>query len=435
MKNTNPQTAVPGYSIPESKSPYAIVIGLDCFTGLQTSRILARRKVPVIGIATDIKHACSRTNVCQKKIKANVGNSEFINLLKSIGPTLKHKAVLFPCTDMSVLLISRNRRELAEWYHFALPEEKVVEMLMDKIKFYTFAMKEGFPIPGTFFLKSRADAEKAAQQLNFPCMLKPPMNTPVWSENAKFKVYRISDAKELLETYDATHRWADMLMVQEWIEGDDSTLYSINCYFDANSEPLATFIAHKIRQWPPRTGVSCLGEEVRNDIVLEESVRLFKHVNYYGLGYVEMKRDVRTGKHYIIEPNIGRPTGRSAITEAGGVELLYTKYCDLLGRALPENRVQKYTGAKWIYLRRDLQSAWYYWRRGELTLPEWWRSIRGRKFYALFSRADPIPFFEDIRSTFVKKGLKKKSSVAKPRVSKMVPSVEEVEIKKQASNL
>ncbi|HKZ01966.1 MAG TPA: hypothetical protein VJ180_06995, partial [Pyrinomonadaceae bacterium] len=64
---------------------------------------------------------------------------------------------------------------------------------------------------------------------------------------------------------------------------------------------------------------------------------MFQSVNYRGLGYVEMKRDVNTGKHFIIEPNIGRPTGRSAIAEAGGVAMLYAAYCDTVQRTLPVN--------------------------------------------------------------------------------------------------
>jgi predicted ATP-grasp superfamily ATP-dependent carboligase len=187
-----------------------------------------------------------------------------------------------------------------------------------------------------------------------------------------------------------------MLMVQDWVEGSDETLYSCNCYFDRDSEPLVSFIARKIRQWPPATGTACISVECRNDEVLEESMRLFRSVGYRGLGYLEMKQDSRTGKHYIIEPNIGRPTGRSAISEAGGVELLYTMYCDAVGLPLPTNREQTYRGVKWIAVRRDLQSSFWYWRRGELTAREWWRSIRGRKAYALFSWRDPLPFWADL---------------------------------------
>jgi predicted ATP-grasp superfamily ATP-dependent carboligase len=97
-----------------------------------------------------------------------------------------------------------------------------------------------------------------------------------------------------------------------------------------------------------------------------------------------------------VEPNIGRPTGRSAIAEAGGVELVYTAYCDLAGLPLPENRTQMYRGAKWISFRRDFQSAWFYWRRGDLTLRDWARSWRGKKVDAIFSWRDPAPFLYDM---------------------------------------
>lgn len=379
-----------------SKLPYAFVIGLDCITGLQTARILAHHNIPIIALAKDLKHFCCQTKVCERIIRTNTASEELIEVLESMGPSLSQKAVLFPCTDMSVLTLSLHRQRLSAWYHVVLPEHDVVEMLMDKVRFYTYAAEKGLPIPRTFFLRSKADAGAAADQLTFPCIMKPPMKTPAWEANTRQKVYKVNSREEFLNLYDRCSSWAELLMIQEWIEGDDSSLYSCNCYFDACSEPLVTFVARKIRQWPPETGTSCLGEEVRNDVVLEESIRLFRSVNYRGLGYVEMKRDRRTGNHYIIEPNIGRPTGRSAISEAGGVELLYTKYCDVVGLPLPTNRVQKYKGTKWIYLQHDIPSALHYWKRGELTLGEWWRSVRGPKRDAVFSLADPVPFLHSI---------------------------------------
>jgi predicted ATP-grasp superfamily ATP-dependent carboligase len=376
--------------------PHALVIGLDSMTGLQTARLLARRGVPVIGLARDLEHFCCRTRVCQRIIETDIKGEELIQTLEALGLQFGSKAVLVPCTDMSVLLISRNRARLEPWYRFALPAEETVELLIDKQAFYEYARQAGLAAPATYFLRSRAEAEQAAQTLVFPCILKPPVKTPTWENHNKSKVYKVDSPQELLEVYDRTSGWADLLMAQEWIPGPDSELYSCNCYYNAAGQPLVTFIARKIRQWPPEAGTSCLGEEVRNDVVLQESLRLFGEAGYHGLGYVEMKRDARTGKHYIIEPNIGRPTGRSAISEAGGVELVYTQYCDLAGLPLPANREQKYTGVKWIYLRRDIQSALYYWRRGELTLRGWWESWKGRKTDAIFSLTDPAPFFADL---------------------------------------
>lgn len=378
------------------KKPYAIIVGLDNITGLQTARIFAQRGVPVIAIARNPDHFCCKTKVCERIITADIKTEEFIHVLQSLGPSLGQKAVLVPCTDLCVLRISQCREALSDWYHIALPSKQVVETLIDKIAFYTFAAEAKLPIPKTFFLQSRADAEQCADELKYPCILKPPIKSPVWEKNTPKKVFKLADRDAFLDCYDRCSKWADVLMVQGWVEGPDANLYSCNCYFNAAHQPLVTFIARKLRQWPPETGTSCLGEEVRNDEVLETSIRLFESVDYFGLGYVEMKRDERTGKYYIIEPNIGRPTGRSAISEAGGVELLYTMYCDLIGLPLPPNREQKYQGVKWIYWRNDVQSALYYLRRGELTLIELFRSWRGHKYSAVFSWTDPAPFWYDL---------------------------------------
>jgi D-aspartate ligase len=385
------------YSPKDRQTPYAIVIGLDSLNGIQTAHIFARHHIPVIAIAKDPTHHGCRTRVCEKIIFSNTKSEDLIRTLEALGPELKQKAVLVPCADMNVLLISRHRESLERWYHVVLPAPEVVETLMNKISFYRYAQENGFPIPPTRFLNSREDAERAAEELTFPCVLKPPMSAiPAWEQNSKLKAYKIASPKELLEFYERSMAWTNDIIVQEWIDGPDANLFSCNCYFNAQFEPVVTFVARKLRQWPPVTGESCLGEECRDDTVLKETVRLFRKARLYGLGYVEIKQRKSTGEYFIIEPNIGRPTGRSAIAEAGGVELLYTMYCDCLGLPLPKDLEQKYTGVKWIDLRRDMQSAFYHWQEGDLTLKEWWKSIQGKKTHALFSWSDPGPFFGDL---------------------------------------
>ncbi len=377
-------------------SPPAVVIGLDSITGLQTARILAGRGVPVIALARDRRHYCSRTRVCRRIVAPDIAGESLIESLEVLGRSLPARGVLFPCTDMSVLAAAAWRERLEPWYHIDLPALETVERLMDKVRFTEFSQQQDLPIPTTRVLRGRDDALRAARELVFPCIVKPALKSPRWEQASPAKVFKVSDTQELLALYDRCSAWTDVLLAQEWVAGGDAELYSFNGYFDAHSRPLATFIARKIRQWPPETGTSCLSEECRNDEVLEQSVRLFQAARFRGLGYLEMKRDVRTSRYYIIEPNIGRPTGRSAMAEAAGVELLYTKYCDNLGWPLPSRRQQTYGHTKWIDLRRDVQSAVYYWRRGELSLSQWWRSWRGEKAHAVFSWRDPAPFVAEL---------------------------------------
>jgi predicted ATP-grasp superfamily ATP-dependent carboligase len=387
-------------TLPGSRQPRVILVGLDSMQGLGAARVLASRGVPVIALAKNGRSDWCRTRVCEEIIVTDTETEALIDTLEDIGPSLPERAVLVPCTDASVRLVSRHRRRLEPWYHVLLPPHEVVEMLMDKTSFYTYAKEHDLPIPETYFIRSRPDLVAVIDELTFPCILKPANSaTSLWEQNTDISAFRVASRDELLAIYDETHEWTDVFILQEWIEGPDSNLYSCNCYFDADSNPLVTFVARKLRQWPPHVGKSCLGEECRNDTVLRETLRLLGGVGYRGLGYVEFKLNERTGEYVIVEPNIGRPTGRSAIAEAGGVELLYTMYSDAVGLPLPPQREQTYRGAKWIHLRHDLQSALYYRRRGDLTFRLWWASWRGKKFYALFSWSDPAPFFSDIART------------------------------------
>jgi predicted ATP-grasp superfamily ATP-dependent carboligase len=377
-----------------------VVVGLDSITGLQTARIFAWRGIPVVGVAGDLAHFCCRTRVCERIVQADVTGEALVEALVELGPSLGRKAVLVPCTDLSVLEIARRRGELEEAYHVALPETDVVELLTDKAKFATYALEEGLPIPKTMLLASREDARTAAGSLRMPLVVKPPLKTALWERRAREKAYKVETATELLALYDEIRDAADVLVAQEWISGSEGDHFTCNAYFDRSSRPLVTFVTRKIRQWPPQTGQGSLAVEWRNDAVRDETVGLFSGVGFWGLAYLELKRDAATGEHLIVEPNIGRPTGRSATAEAGGVELLYTMYCDVLGLPLPAALTQRYVGAKWIYLVRDVRSALHYWRRGELSVRGWIESLRGPKVDAVFSWRDPLPFCFDVGRAF-----------------------------------
>jgi D-aspartate ligase len=379
----------------DQDEPYAVVIGFDCITGLQTARLLADRSVPVIAVAGDGDHFACRSSAPEAVVVSDTKGPALVDTLESIVADLRQRPVLVPCTDESVLQIARHRERLDAVAHVVQPAPAVIELLMDKVAFAGYAEAQGLPVPATRVLRDRDGALSASRDLTFPCIAKPAVKSAAWEGVAGAKVVRVEDPAALLELFDRAVQVVPAVVVQEWVEGPDSALFSCNGYF-RQGQPVATFVARKLRQWPPRQGTSCLGEEVRDDEVLDATVALFGSVGFHGLGYVEVKRDERSGRALIIEPNVGRPTGRSAIAEAGGVDLLLAMYRDTLGLPLPTGLHQTYRGVKWVHIARDIPSAWFYWRRGELTLPEWWRSLRGPKTDAVWSRRDPAPFLAQV---------------------------------------
>lgn len=379
--------------------PAAVVVGLDCITGLQTTRIFTARGIPVVGVVADPRHFCARTRLPVAIVRAQLRGEPLVDALVALGDRLDAPGVLVPCTDAAVLAISAGRDRLAEAFRFVLPDHEDVVRLMDKVGFAEHALRAGLAIPPTAVLRSRADAEGAAATLAFPAVLKPGLKGPAWLAATRAKAIQVDSADELLARYDEVGGWADVLIAQSWVPGPESSLYSVNAYYDREAEQRVSFVARKLRQWPLDTGTSCLGEEVRNPEAERIARELFGSVAYRGLGYVEAKADARTGRLMIIEPNIGRPTGRSAIAERGGVELLLSAYRDALGEPLPDAVEQRYRGVKWIYWRHDLQAALVRATRGELSAGEWLRSVRGPKIEAVFARRDPVPFVADVVNT------------------------------------
>jgi D-aspartate ligase len=378
-----------------SESVPAVVIDIQSITGLQTSRILSARGIPVVGVGSDPSEPFCRSRAFSRKVFTSTTDERLIDALVELGPTLPARAPLFLSADEAVLLVSRHRDRLAPWYHVALPSHATVEMLVDKTTFARFAEVHGLPIPQTMLIADVRAAQAAADELRFPILLKPGIRAEHWAKHTKAKAFKAVSRSEFLEICTRALEWGGRLIAQEWIPGAESNLFSCNTYLSSAGDPLATFVARKIRQWPPETGRSSLGVECRNDEVRDTTIKLFQLAGLTGPAYLEMKRDERDGRHWIIEPNVGRATGRSAIAEAGGVELLLTQYCDLLGLPLPEQREQRDMGAKWVYLRWDLQASLVAMLRGNLTPLGWWRSLRGPKFYAAWSPSDPLPFILD----------------------------------------
>lgn len=376
--------------------PHGIVIGLDSFTGLQTARLLAARRVRVVGIAGDRRHFAARTRVCERIFEAEVQSDGFLNLLESLAPGYAVPPVLFPCTDQAVIALSKHRDRVAGRYRFVLPRHDVICTLSDKAAFAEHAQRHGLPIPTTFVLRSRAEAVRAAAALPYPAVLKPSVKTPEWSRHTKAKALPVHTPEILLGTYDRVAKWTDALVAQEFVVGRDDQLLTCNAYFAAGSQPLVTFVTRKRRQWPPQVGIASYAEEWRDDDVQRMTLELFQSVDFHGLGYLEVKRHPESGTYVMIEANIGRPTGRSATAETGGVELLATMYCDAAGLPLPPERQQRYVGASWIDLRRDLLSALYHWRHGQLGVHDWLRSLSGPTAHAVFSYRDPLPFAFEI---------------------------------------
>ena len=207
--------------------PAAVIVGLDCITGLQSTRLLDARGIPVIGVVADRRHFCARTRLPAAIVTAPLRGEPLVDALVALAARLEGPAVLVPCTDAAVLAISAGRDRLAEPYRFVLPDHADVERLMGKVSFAEHALAHDLPIPPTAVLRTRDDAEQAASELAFPVVLKPDTKHPAWVAISRAKAIRTDSPAELLATYDEVCRAAWVLVAQTWIDGPEDGLISV----------------------------------------------------------------------------------------------------------------------------------------------------------------------------------------------------------------
>lgn len=378
----------------QTNRPMAVVLDVHHITGLNTVRALARMNVPVIGLTSHPHSPLARTNKCRIVHCPSSSGDALIKTLMVVGRSFHEKAVLFACSDAQVADISAKRELLAPYYRFSLPAKDVVTTVSQKASFAQYSEANGYSVPKTAVIDRSTNITAWRGDFAFPCVLKPDTKTGQWTaHNQLNKVWRLDSESELLRAIPKALQWVDRLVVQEWIPGSDSDLYFSLVYFDAASEPRATFVGRKIRQWIPEMGSAASAEKEFSAAVLAETIRLFTSVQYQGLGYVEFKLDRQQRELKIIEANVGRPVVPSYLAVANGINTAYVAYRDLIGTPITLlDQPTRPATVRWVHEWSEYQSALHYMQRGELTTADWARSISGPKSYAVFSLSDPLPF-------------------------------------------
>jgi D-aspartate ligase len=180
------------------------------------------------------------------------------------------------------------------------------------------------------------------------------------------------------------------VMIQEYVPGKPETIWMFNGYFDERSACRVGFTGKKIRQTPPYTGATTLGVCLPNQTVEDATVRLMGAVGYRGILDIGYRFDQRDGQYKLLDvnPRIGG-TFRLFVGE-NGLDVLRTMYLDLTGQEVPRTTLSE--GRRWIVEPWDLASSLTYWRRGDITLGEWLRSLRHVREDAWFAADDPLPF-------------------------------------------
>jgi predicted ATP-grasp superfamily ATP-dependent carboligase len=221
------------------------------------------------------------------------------------------------------------------------------------------------------------------------------------SKRAGKKMVIVRSKDELISAYqDMEDGSRPSLMIQEYIPGDDGSVWMFNGFFDEDSECLFGITGKKIRQTPVYTGMTALGICLSNPAVEAATKTLAKNTGYTGIIDIGYRYDVRDGQFKLLDinPRLGA-TFRLFVAD-NGMDVVRAQYLHFTGNPIPTSKIC--IGRKWILEDADLRSCIRYYRDGVLNVSDWLASYRDIDECAWYSPDDMMPFVRRCASFSVK---------------------------------
>jgi D-aspartate ligase len=366
------------------------------YTGLGIARSLGERGIPVIGLTST--HGIygnftryAKTVFCPD---SRTQPEALLPFLIALGRKFDHGAVIFPTRDDDLVFLDRHRTELERYYSIVGPAGPVLQVCLDKYETSLAAERAGIASPRCWMIKGPADLARVAEQVPYPCVLKP-VSSHRWRQGDNWKLVggrkaiAVASKEELEAEYRSIARADSVAVVQELVPGGDDSLLVEACYLDRNCRYVAGFEVQKLIQSPEGFGTGCIVQSVSRPELVEPTKRLLESMGFSGIAEVEYKRDARTGEYKLIEIN-PRPWDQHRLGNACGVDLIYIAYCEHSGLPFPPF-AKAVPGHKWIaedaFVTAALRLAW----QRNPRLRDFFRHARGKRLFAIWSWRDPLP--------------------------------------------
>jgi predicted ATP-grasp superfamily ATP-dependent carboligase len=368
---------------------------------LNITRALGLAGIPVIVAATEEYEPAFASRYCSARLQlpSTEHPAAVAEALLRVGERLAsetgRRVPLFYGNDDRQRLVQDYRAELSRHYALALNDPEVADAVIEKDLFQAFAARRGLPLPETL-------TWERLETFEGPVLVKPrtkfnwelsAVHVQLFGRRGKARIFASGGA---LARDPYAQKLRDQLIIQEYVSGDDSNIWSFHGFSDESGRVLDWFIGRKIRTYPALTGCSTCLELAHDDELAALGPAIVAAMPLKGVFKIDLKRDARTGRFHVLEVN-ARYNLWHYLGAANGVNLARTAYDYLVYRRRPPVAGRYRTKYRWLYLRGD----WHAYRelaaRDELHLGGWLASFVARPMvYNVFSLRDPLPFFDNL---------------------------------------
>ena len=336
----------------------------------------------------------------------------FFRTLKTIKEKYPEaKLILIACSDVYARLIVENKPELEKDFIVPYISEEMMNRLIIKENFYKTCEEHGLDYPKTFIC-TREIYKDIKLPFDFPIIVKPSDSVSYWKSSFEgkkkiFVVYKEEEFRDILRrVYGSTYQGD--LIIQEYIEGDDSALRVLNAYVDHCHK--VTFMALGqivLEDKAPASYGDYDAIVPAFDQKLFDTMKAFlESIDYVGYANFDLKYNAKTGGYKLFEINIRQGRSHSFVT-LGGMNLpkylvedvIYhrsgpTEYlkADYLWAIVPRRIVLHYTKdpklkerCRKYYKEGKVRNILYF--KDDMSLKRWLvlkRKISDKKYYLYY---------------------------------------------------
>jgi predicted ATP-grasp superfamily ATP-dependent carboligase len=300
------------------------------------------------------------------------------------------RAVLVAVDDASAMFVGDHAGLLEDVFLFPRQPDGLARALADKREILKLCGRHEVCTPVCEFPQSEVEVVEYAHQAVFPVVVKRiDASLPAAPDAPNARI--ADNPAELLDAYRSMEAPDDMnVMLQEYIPAVQGANWMFNGYFDAQGRCTAAFTGRKLRQSPPDAGATTLGLCEPNRALEEIAKRFMEAVGYRGIVDIDYRLDNRDGQYKLLDVNPRIGASFRLFAAVDGMDVLRAMYLDLASEA-DVSAIQA-GGRRWMVEPQDLRSSMTYFRRGDLTIRAWVRSLCRVEEAAWWSSRDPLPF-------------------------------------------
>ncbi len=371
-------------------SESVIVTGIHNINNLGVIRGLARKGISITLLDVDPSSMVRRSRfINERLICPNPHNSEaaFIEFLIKLGRRIDHQPVIIPTGDAEVMALSKHKDELDAYFRIPVSSFDIVDLLVNKKRFFLDISLKGIPCPKSYFPNSDDEARYIAGHIECPFIVKSAYSHEFIRRFHKkvFVIHSISEFETAIELLNASQ--LDYFL-QEIIPGN--SLFLFYGYFSRKSVPLGLCGYDKVRQFPIDFGIGTICRSVIRPQPINLAIKFLSDIQYHGLAEPEFKFDPRDGQFKLIEINT-RSVTQTLLANACGVPVEYLAYLDLIKENV-EPLTSATEGILWIDEINEMHYQFSRLRQGYFPFTELSAILKEKIVFAGAASDDPIPF-------------------------------------------